>query len=165
MPNVIFYHNGSDNRALDKHLTQIASYDCKFKDNCSIMKPSLLISSNTNLFNANYCYIEDFHRYYYIVNIEVAQQMLYIDCKEDVLYTNKADILEMSGYVKRTSMKSQANLYLNDKLFTMQNNYFPSIKIFAENGKDKFEEETAGGWILAVSGPQAASPFPPEGGE
>ena len=106
MGNVVFYHNGADNRVLNKEDYLTTKHTCstvKFKDNSSVMTPTLIVAVDDDIFDSNYVYIEDFERYYFITDITVSQQYLIVNCKIDVLYTFKDNIREMSGYYKRTS--------------------------------------------------------------
>lgn len=172
MGKVIFYKNSSDNRVLDKNVTQLKEYaDVKFKDNSSIMEPELILSTNANVFSANYCWIEAFSRFYFITNVEVSQQHIIVRCKIDVLYTYKDEIESMYGYIRRSA--SLKNLYIQDNQKTQQANYMPAYKYYF-NGSDVSnyvikEAGTTDGWVLWVSGSYTYSPFPPqeqqEGGE
>lgn len=165
MGKVIFYKNASDNRCLSKTLTQLKEYtDVKFKDDSSIMTPELILSPDTSVFGANYCWIEAFRRYYFITNIEVSQQRIIVSCKIDVLYTYKDEIQSMYGYIRRSA--SLKNLYISDNQKTQQANYMPAYKYYF-NGSDVSnyvikEAGTTDGWVLWVSGSYTYSPFPPQ---
>ena len=70
---VILYKNRADNRQLNKSskLSKIKSLNAHLKDDTSIIEPILVCSllSHAKLRDANYLYIPDFGRYYFINNI------------------------------------------------------------------------------------------------
>lgn len=175
MGKVRFYKNTSDNRCLAKTLTQLKEYaDVKFKDNSSIIEPELILSTDTDVFGANYCWIEafsneEFNRFYFITNVEVSQQHIIVRCKLDVLYTYQSQIENMYGYIRRSSV--MRNRYIQDNQKTQQANYMPEYRYYFK-GSDVSnyvlkEAGTTDGWVLWVSGAYASSPFPPDnnGGE
>ncbi len=65
--NVKFYHNYSDNKVVDKNLTQIGSTitTAVIKDNVSVTDPVFTFHDFTsfNPATANYCYIDSLNRY------------------------------------------------------------------------------------------------------
>lgn len=77
--------------------------------NVDIFKPStldsprLVLSSFTNMFDKNYCYIEKFGRYYFINNITVTSaQRVIMDLSIDVLHTYAAAIKSCTGTAIRS---------------------------------------------------------------
>lgn len=151
MGSVTFYHNGSDNRCLFKSLTQITngSYTCHFKDDSSIMTPEIILSSNANIFGANYCKIDEFDRYYYIKDVIVSQQHIVVKLEEDVLMSNATEILNMKGYVRRTGDPKKFNTYITDKKYTIQNNKIPVIRAYSASNPLGYSGPN--GWVLAVA--------------
>lgn len=64
------------------------------KQDTNRLTPTLLIYSDLSLEIMNYCYIEEFSRYYFIDRITQVRKNLYrIHCKVDVLETYKLEIL------------------------------------------------------------------------
>lgn len=159
MGSVTLYHNSSDDRCIDKSITAISngSLTCKFKEDCSIMTPELRIKSNSAAFNANYCRINEFGRYYYITDIIVSQQYMIVKCKEDVLMSFKDDIKSMKGYYKRTSNIENGNTYVPDERISQQNNKFPAIWT-AGSTESPFGDYGDKGWVLTTAyAPNAAT--------
>ena len=149
MGSVTLMKNTSDDRCLKKATSTIHTYTCKFKSDCSIMKPELELNYESNVFTANYCYIPEFKRYYYITDITVSQQRIFVKCKVDVLMSYADEIYNMSGYYKRSNKVANTNTYLVDNKYEIQNNRFPAIRNFNRN--TFADQGTDDGWILAVA--------------
>ena len=119
---IIFYKNTSDNRVVNKSLTQIISATCELKQDSSLINPVLRIKGLglSDIKNCNYCYIADFGRYYYINDSVLSYGGISeISCHVDVLMTNKADFLPLSAIVER--QENTFNTYLSDDNFLTNN--------------------------------------------
>ena len=93
--------------------TQAVEIDIKLKDDCSIINP--VIQSSTIPINANYFYIADYGRYYYLDNTErTSNQLKDISTEVDVLATYKDYIGACNAMVVRAS--SGWNKMLRDEL-------------------------------------------------
>lgn len=85
------------------------TYDCKLKEDTSIIEPSILIvkeaaQSYTDLLSYNYAYIADFGRYYFVRNvISVSNVMVEFILEVDSLASYKTDIGNSSEYVLRSA--------------------------------------------------------------
>lgn len=84
---IILYRNESENRVYPKKLTGLATISGTLRaENVNVLEPSITIHANPG--TANYCYIREFNRYYYITSQTVSPTGLYtINCKTDVLQT------------------------------------------------------------------------------
>lgn len=68
---------------------------------------TITVETSTDITKYNYCYVQDTGRYYYIDNIDILRNTLYLlDLKVDVLMTYDAQIRALTGTVDR-----QENLY------------------------------------------------------
>lgn len=81
---------------------------CLLKDTTSVLNPSLIIQGNSNTFEGksfpdyNYCYIEEFHRYYFVKEIaSISANVWQIDCEVDVLASFRTQILASTAFIKR----------------------------------------------------------------
>lgn len=84
--NIVFYINNSDNRTLNKSLTELSSADISLKDENEIMRPVITLSAAYLPPSANYAYIEKFSRFYFINGQRILTgNRLEITLKEDVL--------------------------------------------------------------------------------
>jgi len=114
-----FYINNSDNRVVNKQLIPVINnVDIVFKSDTDIYKPTLIISNINSIENANYLYIEDLDRYYYINEKEQSQQMIYLYCITDVLMTYSNYIKELYGTIRRQS--NIFDTYLKDNEFLVE---------------------------------------------
>lgn len=78
-------------------------YSCTLIDNTSLMNPTFKLSIASNPIGKNYCYVSDFHRYYFIKDITSYQNFWYISCTCDVLASFKTEIGSQSHYVLRSA--------------------------------------------------------------
>ena len=124
------YKNNSSNNTMTKSLTPVTTISGTLKDECSIIDPEILVAGTSQFINANYAYIPEFHRYYYINNITIVKNGLYrLSLHSDVLMSFKDSIKGMNAIVARSSDNS--NMYIIDtKMKTLQyNNY----NVYASN--------------------------------
>ena len=66
---VILYKNLSENNVIGKSLTQINTLECNFKNDVSVINPTLVLLYADSIFESNYCFIPKFNRYYFIDEI------------------------------------------------------------------------------------------------
>lgn len=82
------------------------------RDESSIVDPVILVEKDSPL-GANYAYIEEFRRYYYIKDITAVRTGLWrVTMHTDVLKTFSEGILNSPCIVAKSS--SRYNMYLND---------------------------------------------------
>lgn len=91
--------------------------DVTLKDDTNILNPTLLIggefrdiAGSGDLYTPNYLQIEEFGRYYYVVNMTWAKGIWQIDCKVDVLATYKTEIGQQSLFIKRSASSSDGDV-------------------------------------------------------
>ena len=113
--NIILYRNSSDNRVLRKRLTQVSTpLSCDIYGSESIITPRFILEYVG--VEANYCYVAELNRYYYIRDIVLApggQRILM--CEVDVLMSNIDEILNLNCLVLRQENETLCNKYLVDK--------------------------------------------------
>lgn len=118
MARAIFYTNKSDDRKVDKSLTEISTSSVTYyKSNTNIMDPTITVDMFANFQKCNYVYLEDFQRYYFIRSITVSQQHIIIDLHIDVLKTYGSQIRGQRAIVKRQQDRKKANFYLDDEKY------------------------------------------------
>ena len=145
MINIKLYNNKSANNVIAKSITQIVSTDCTLKENVDILKPELILKSTFSILKqCNYCYINNFNRYYYIDNIEIMRNEIFkLSLSVDVLMSFKDEILNCNGIIKRQT--NDYNLYLNDGSLKVYQNPHIVTKPFP-NGF------TGSSYVLAIAG-------------
>ena len=112
---------GDDNRVVSKNVEWGTAINCSVYHECSIMSPVFLLEYNSSLVNYNYLKVESWGRCYYIVDITVAPGgRIYLTCSEDVLMSNKDEILSLKAYLIRSENKP--NKLLKDNSFPVQTN-------------------------------------------
>lgn len=113
---VQIYKTASEKNKLNKQLELIKEINVKLLNDTEILKPVIEVSHIPikDLNNANYMYIPDLNRYYFIDNIELMTgNNVYISGSVDVLMSYMADILNLKGTVKRA--ESLKNGYIIDE--------------------------------------------------
>lgn len=104
--NIILYKSNAEKNRLDKSslLTEIASLTGSLRDNSSIVSPSIRIRGGTSFFQANYLYIAEFNRYYFIEDIIVEHTMdIIIKAHVDVLMSWKDEIVTNHAHIIRST--------------------------------------------------------------
>lgn len=85
------YNNNSNDNVLNKNITLIKEIDFNLKSDNSILQPILILKNYTE---GNYCYIDEFKRYYYINDVRVLKGGLFeLHLNVDVLMTYKDTII------------------------------------------------------------------------
>lgn len=113
--NINLMYTDSPNNTIGKTVSILATYTgAVARTNLSIETPVLVLEETTaNVANANYCYISEFERYYYIVDKTADVNGLWtLQLKVDVLESFKTDIFNLKGIVKRN--KDNYDMYLRD---------------------------------------------------
>lgn len=155
---IYFYEQKMDRKCVDKDLNTNAynastnprgyKHKCTatIKENSSIENPILEIAYDPDLASCNYMYIPDWNRYYFIDDMTVATQRMFVSGHIDVLYTNKNAIYNMKAVICRSAM--YGNLWQNDKYFR--------INQYNNNEEIDFEyspfSNKAHSYVLVVAG-------------
>ena len=115
---IVLYNNKSDSRVINKTIVQLNEIDVILKNANNIMSPEIMLQTKTLPIEANYCYIADFGRYYYI-NAQRLENgnISRIELTVDVLMSFKNMILQSKVVAERTSNKY--NRYLPDIVPTL----------------------------------------------
>lgn len=118
------YYNKSDKRYMNKVLEAITydgsdHIDIEFKEDTSITNPTFILRTQSKVLTANYIYVPDLNRYYYINDYTVSHQRIYINCHVDVLMSFKNEIKNQNVIVKRN--EKLFNMYLDDNQYKVQN--------------------------------------------
>ena len=116
--NIVLYNNKSDSRVLNKSIEKITEISVILKSAQNIMSPEIMLQTKTLPIEANYCYISDFGRYYYI-NAQRLENgnISSIELTVDVLMSFKDMILKSKVVAERTTNKY--NRYLPDIVPTL----------------------------------------------
>lgn len=144
------YENKSDEIVLNKNITTLATYNGYMKNESSILNPVVRIEGAFNignLVNANYMYLPDYRRYYYITDItQIRANLVEITGRVDVLMSFKDEIRLCSGIVRKNA--KEYNLYLDDGTLKVYQNKLIITKEFPSGfpiENDRYILVTAGG--------------------
>ena len=142
--NITLYKTADETNRLNKTLTDAIPLTGTLREECNILKPTIKIQSTTNLSGYNYCYVEDFGRYYYITEISIIRTNLWnISLSVDVLMTYANQIKAVPIVAGRNT--KQYNAMLNDNRQVVYEN----VRIQTKNFPKGFSNPT---YILTTSG-------------
>ena len=127
----ILYNNTSDSREINKNLTELSTINITLYLDTNVEAPVFKVKNYIN--NANYMYVPDLHRYYYINNYTLSNQCVYLHCSVDVLTTYKTEILNSECLVSRSENDYNDNIV--DTLAPITENTVYTVKNFGENVK------------------------------
>ena len=146
-----YYNNTTDKRYLVKKITQLSKaghsnpVTVHLIDDTNIVHPTFKMADVDLYMTANYCYVDDLHRYYYIDKITTSKGWSYLECTEDVLMTYAHDIGNLDTIVDRNEI--DYNLYQVDNEM-MVNNYTSFQRIEFAKGFEKEKQN----FIMCVIG-------------
>lgn len=101
-----FYSNANDNRVVDKVLTPTFNSIAELYSDSSIHNPVIRLAWNESLSQSNYMYIDKFHRYYYITDVEaLTGGAMLIHGKVDPLMSF-SDSIKLSNAIMTRSQRS-----------------------------------------------------------
>lgn len=158
---ITFYNQLNDNRVIDKILGDpVHSAVCTPYGECSIFTPVITVRQFNGYANINYCYIDDYGRYYYITDV-VAKSggILEIHCRVDVLKTY-GDVIKLSRGVC-VANENVGSSYIPDENYPVTNKRGTD---FYEFEGDPFNTTTASNisknFVLNVAGGEYLEPTP-----
>ena len=119
---IILYSNISELNAVNKSLTELTTIHGTLREQSSFIDPVITIEGiDQYLSSANYAYIPEFGRYYFITGIESVRNGLWrLSFHVDVLYTYREQIKSNHAIIERNEL--EYDLKLNDGLFQTQQN-------------------------------------------
>lgn len=144
--NIQLMNNQEELNKISKNPSVVMTLSGNLREESSIIDPVIIIEYDGTLTNVNYMYIPEFHRYYFITQINSIRTKLWRICGHcDVLKTYAQGILGCDCVVARNENKY--NLFLNDSYFKVYSN--PRIQIL--NFPQKFSGFS---YVLAMKGCQ-----------
>ena len=111
------YKTKDDERVINKTLTDELVLDAKIKDKRSILDMVLILFSSSDIFDYNYCYIEKFHRYYFMSDVHVTPTNLFeirlsvdpLKTYENCILNSECDLVTSQYYNKYYDDYQDAN--------------------------------------------------------
>ena len=101
---IILYSTKDGENVINKTLVEKYRFNIKMKKDVDMITPTIILNDKgvMNFNSCNYCYIEEFNRFYFIRTIENITAHIWALVMEcDVLETYKTDILATTAVVKR----------------------------------------------------------------
>lgn len=124
-----FMHNNDPKNKINKSPVNLFSISGELRAESNVTTPVILIESSSNPVSANYAYIADFYRYYFVVEWKAVRTGLWeVHLHTDVLKTFSIGILGSPCIVARSS--DRFNLYLNDDRYKAQINTKKITRLF-----------------------------------
>lgn len=152
MATITLYKMTQDKKVVNKVLNAadtIASLTASFKDESTITDPVIEVAYGSDYLKANYMYISDFGRYYFIQQTIVSEQRVIYVCHVDVLKSYASQIQSMRALISRS--EQNYNMYLNDKYFKVLNYKNDEVFRFPEDSRHKFTNKFYS-YVLVVAG-------------
>lgn len=125
---VSFFINKDDKKKVIKNdIELIAGKQCKLKDSFSIITPRIEVEYNDILLSANYLYIEELKRYYFVTKmwLENGRYMVF-ECSADDLMNWKKYLKNKKFYIERQQYQNSALIVdnlaptFNDRVLKVQ---------------------------------------------
>ena len=106
-----------DSRCLDKSPTLIKEVTVYTVGDIDMLEPIFIIDelSNDDFNNCNYCFVEEYNRYYYCTLKRLPSKKVTITCSVDVLMSNKDYLKGVTATIDRNENKK--NGYLIDNQY------------------------------------------------
>jgi hypothetical protein len=119
-----YYNNKSDRRYVDKNIVQISLQDHNNPVDITLINPTNIINpvfkvKDADIYmTANYCYVNDLHRFYFIDDITLDNGYGFLHCSVDVLMTYKEGLRNLEAVVTR--QEAHVDFYQNDERYRIE---------------------------------------------
>lgn len=142
----------ADRRVLNKVTTTIKTVTATPTGEINILYPKLILEYDSTILNANYCYIPDLNRYYYLsITLDKGKRMI-LNCGVDVLKTYANQIKNRQGTILRSESIGKPTQIVDNKLPIDPNRHeLKTLKILPANGQPVFKSAQSD-CILATVG-------------
>ena len=112
MVNIVFYNNASKDLVVDKVLTPVLSTQGDFRATVDALRPTVMVEGAIPA-NANYAYIADFGRFYYVTDRNyITKDLCNLSLYTDVRKSFATQLANAKGIVQRNT--EIYDMYLND---------------------------------------------------
>lgn len=128
---VKIYINSSAPDYFDKVLSGETTIQCDFKAPIDVENPTIYVSAAASYDKYNYCYIEEFGRYYFMKCIGGNSQTLTFQCQSDPLMSFKSQIRQCPAVISRNPW--HWDLYLPDPKVPVEARTISAVIPFTTN--------------------------------
>jgi len=145
------FFNMSDKRYMNKKLQQIGNdLNVELIEPTSVIDPDIILTSGTQVMKANYIFLEDFGRYYYINNYTFEYERIIAHCHVDVLMSFAPELAKENVIIERSNFDT-SSLYLNDNELRMYNySLFKTMELLPQSSVHF--SDTAEQMVMVCSG-------------
>lgn len=143
---ITLYDNGSSDEVVNKILTEIVTLTIDPYNEFDLINPTLILSDMTieNIDRCNYCYIEEFERYYFCTPTLGNNGIYTLLCTIDPLMSFKNEILNLNVIVNKNEY--EINPYLNDGSYVTEEREKIEVLSYSDGFND------TGRYILITAG-------------
>lgn len=145
---VVLYENFSENHAIGKKITEIATVQAKLKEQTSALDIILELKTTADIIdNVNYLHVPKLNRKYFVVDKDLLTNgIIAVQCHVDVLDSFRSDIRALKVIASKVQESDSADLYIDDNSYITQNRLTNDIYNFPGGFND------AGQFILITVG-------------
>lgn len=130
----------SDDRTVNKTLISAGELTGVLRDESSMINPQIRVENDGTPIRANYCYIPDFQRYYFINEVIAYRHKVWdLSLSVDVLMSFRGDIAELYVIVDKAEDENIKDMYIDDGSLVMDNVMYTQIINFP-NGFNQYPE-------------------------
>jgi len=148
MFNIDLYIVSDENHKVNKTLNQGIQITGTLRNETDVVHPTILIEGS--FWKYNYCYIAEWGRYYYIRDKRsIRNNLIELNLEVDVLMSHREQLMKVNAIIDKQASISNANMYLDDGDWIVQNNEFINIINFSNgfNNEGEFILIAAGGGV------------------
>lgn len=114
---ITFYNNISEKNVIRKTINNALTISGTLRESTSVTNPVITIESPITIVGYNYCYIPDFSRYYYVVDVKSMRNNLWaVTLRVDVLMSFQNDIFNTPAIIDHTTEQGTTN-YMNSNIW------------------------------------------------
>lgn len=128
---VKIYKNSSAPDYFDKALSGETTVTCEFKQPIDVENPTIYISAGDSYDKYNFCYIEEFGRYYFMKAIAGNGQTITFQCKSDPLMSFRSQIRQCPAVIARNPW--HWDLYIPDPKIPVEARTISAVIPFTTN--------------------------------
>lgn len=104
--------------------TPILDLDGTLREGTSIITPEIVFESDEKILTCNYCYIQEFSRYYFVKDIQSLTNRLWkVSLSVDVLNSYKEYILSQTGFIERCDGTFNPDIEDKERDFEIEEEY------------------------------------------
>ena len=150
--NIAFYNTTSAPNVVNKDLGNavISFTDARPTRDCNILAPVLIMTYYQAIASANYVYISDFGRYYFIKSITLLSGgRCAVSCAVDVLYTYREQIRSCKAMILRSESIGAPTMFTDNK-FPIVSGKKEAVHITIDSENNVFTSTPTLSYLLGV---------------